>query len=84
MNNLQTNSKRLVRKNESAATEARENCVRQIVDQWQESKNHPSKVVILAFIPIGAPRNAGRVRHYNLYGGAEGHRSDRGGETNAR
>jgi hypothetical protein len=83
MNNLQTNNRRLVRKNESAASKAREHCVGWILEQWQESKNLPSKVVILAFSPIGAPRNAGRVRHYNLYGGQSQRMSDRGGENHA-
>lgn len=80
MNNLQTKSGRLVRENESAASKAREHCIGWILDQWQESKNLPSKMVILAFSPIGVPRNPGRVRHYNLYGGQSQHRSDRGGE----
>jgi hypothetical protein len=83
MNNQQTKSERLVRKTGSTTSKAREHCIGWILEQWQESKNLSSKMVILAFSPIGAPRNAGRVRHYNLYGGVEGHRSDRGGENHA-
>jgi len=84
MNNLQTNGRRLVRENESAASKAREHCIGWILEQWQESKNLSSKMVILAFAPIGAPRNAERERHYNHYGGATGRTSERGGGIDAR
>lgn len=83
MNNQQTNGKRLVRKTGSTVSDAREHCIGWILDQRQESENLPSKMIILAFSPIGAPRGVRRVRHYNLYGGADGRRSDRGGENNA-
>jgi len=48
-----------------------------------KASKHPSKMVILAFAPIGAPRNAGRERHYNHCGGTHERLSDRGGEINA-
>jgi len=77
MRNQETNSKRLVRKTESIASEAREHCIGWILDQWQESKNLPSKMVILAFSPIGAPRNGGRERHIHSYAGMNNVTSDR-------
>jgi len=83
MNNLQTNGRRLVRENESAASKAREHCVGWILEQWQESKNLSSKMVILAFAPIGAPREPGRERYYNHCGGTHERLSERGGEINA-
>lgn len=83
MNNQQTKSGRLVRENESAALKTREHCIGWILEQWQESKNLSSKMVILAFSPIGAPRHAGRERYYNIYGGQGQRMSDRGGETHA-
>jgi len=48
-----------------------------------KAPKHPSKMVILAFGPIGAPRNAERERHYNHCGGTHERLSERGGEINA-
>lgn len=83
MNNQQTNIKRLVRKTGSTVSETGEGNVRWVLETVGKSKKLLSGLVIDGFRANEAPKTRERVRHYNLYGGAEGHRSDRGGEINA-
>ena len=83
MKNLQTNSKRLVRRSEMHQSENGEGNVRWIVATVGKSKKLLSGLVIDGFGANGAVKTVGRVRHYNHYGGSESHRSDRGGENHA-
>lgn len=84
MNNLQTNNRRLVRKNESIASEGREHSVSAKADTMRKPRNHSSGMVLQAFSTVGAPREPGHKRHYNSYAGIDEATSDRGGQTHVR
>jgi hypothetical protein len=83
MNNLQTNSRRLVRKNESTKSENREGNVGWIIETVGKSTKLLSGLVLEGSSSNGATRRSERIRHYKTYGGQSQQVSVRGGENHA-
>ncbi len=83
MNNLQTKSRRLVRKTGSSTSENGEGNVRWVAVTVGKAKKLVSGLVLEGSGANGVQKNGERKRYYNLYGGAQRYVGERGGESNA-